>query len=64
MSISEVSIRRDISGPRLEPGALLLFKALLMIEFTLAIEIPALLLMVPPVHLKLLFPYTQSGAEV
>jgi hypothetical protein len=61
--ISKTSIKREISGPRLEPGALLLFKALLMIEFTVSIEISARLLMVPPIHLTLLFLYTQSGAE-
>ena len=55
--ISKASVKRDISGPRLEPGALLLFNALLMIEFTVSIEVSALLL-------QLLFLYTQSGAEV
>jgi len=55
--ISKFSVRRDISGPKLEPGALLLFKALLMIEFILRIEVSVLLT-------KFLFLYIQSETEV
>jgi hypothetical protein len=62
--ISKTSLKREISGPRTEQGALLLFKALLMIEFTLRIEISALLLVVPLICLTLLLLYTESGAEV
>jgi hypothetical protein len=45
--ISKSSVTREICGTRLGPGALLLFKALLMVEFTLGIEISALLLKLP-----------------